>query len=221
MASALNFVAGTVASGKTLELVLRARQIQSAGLADRLLILKPSIDTRFSARTVKSATGLHVAVSHLISPVDDIARLSDGSAVDFAAVDFIFVDEVQFFTGEQVRQLRRISLEHDIEIVCFGLLKDFRCNIFPSSAILLEVCDDIRTVKTVCMRCAENRRKTGSRSRAGQPARMATCSMRVCQDADGRQRATLSGNSISIGGIEKYIPVCYDCYQFETQAIAE
>lgn len=97
----LKLVTGTVACGKTMELILAATQLKQINGVERVIILKPSIDTRFSQKAVKSAAGPSVKVTHLISPIDNLLSL------DFTAVDYILVDEIQFFTTQQVEQLQK------------------------------------------------------------------------------------------------------------------
>lgn len=204
----LRFVVGTVACGKTLELVLTANQLQTINGTERIKILKPSIDTRFSQKVVRSAAGLHVKVTDLVSPIDDLLGL------DFSATDCILVDEIQFFTVRQIEQLRRITVERGIQVVCFGLLKDFRCHLFESTKRLLELCDDIKTVKAFCMLCRENGFAQDGTSRP------ATCNMKIVKH-DSDVKPNMQGDSICIGGIDTFLPVCYTCYHMKTQTLEE
>lgn len=202
----LKFVTGTVACGKTLELILTANQLQTINGNERIKVLKPSIDTRFSQKVVRSATGLQTKVTDLISPIDNLLL------VDYSKTDYILVDEIQFFTVRQIEQLRRISIEKDIEVVCFGLLKDFRCDLFSTSRRLLELCDDIRTVKGFCMLCKD------SAERHNKVPNRATVNMKFSRLGDSI-KPVMDGNTICIGGIDTFIPVCYMCFHAETDLL--
>lgn len=204
----LKFVTGTVACGKTLELILTANQLQTINGNGRIKILKPSIDTRFSQKVVRSAAGIQIKVTDLISPIDNLMH------IDYSKTDYILVDEIQFFAVRQVEQLRRISMEMDIEVVCFGLLKDFRCSLFDTSRRLLELCDDVRMVKGFCMLC-----RGGAEGASKIPSR-ATVSMKITR-VDDSIKPMVDGNSICIGGIDTFIPVCYRCFHAETGRLDE
>ncbi len=57
----------------------------------------------------------------------------------------VFVDEAQFLTREQVRQLARVADDLLIPVMCYGLRVDFRGKLFPGSAELLAIADDHST----------------------------------------------------------------------------
>jgi len=99
----------------------------------------------------------------------------------------VFLDEAQFLRNEQVLQLARIVDELDIPVICFGLRTDFLGELFEGSARLLAVADEIRELKTIC--------KCG---------RKATMNLRI--DANGK--AVTSGETIEIGGNDRYVPLC-------------
>ena len=65
--------------------------------------------------------------------------------------DVVISDESQFFTEDQIDQLRRIVDECDIPVLCFGLRTDFLTNVFPGSRRLFEVADSITEIKTICL----------------------------------------------------------------------
>jgi thymidine kinase len=56
-------------------------------------------------------------------------------------VDFLVCDEAQFYTSEHIDQLARIVDELQIDVFCFGILTDFRTQLFPASRRLVELCD--------------------------------------------------------------------------------
>jgi thymidine kinase len=56
-------------------------------------------------------------------------------------VDFLVCDEAQFYTPAHIDQLARIVDELQIDVFCFGILTDFRTELFPASRRLVELCD--------------------------------------------------------------------------------
>ena len=66
------------------------------------------------------------------------------------AVSCVFVDEAQFLTPAQVWQLARVADRLNIPVLCYGLRTDFRGKLFPGSAELLAIADNIREVRTIC-----------------------------------------------------------------------
>ncbi len=89
----------------------------------------------------------------------------------------VFVDEAQFLTPDQVWQLARVADRLDIPVLCYGLRTDFQGNLFPGSAQLLAIADDLREARTIC--------ETG---------RKATMTLRLDQDG----KVLTSGDQVSI-----------------------
>lgn len=62
-------------------------------------------------------------------------------------VDFVVCDETQFYTPDQIDQLARIVDELGIDVFCFGILTDFRSELFPGSKRLVELADRVETMQ--------------------------------------------------------------------------
>ena len=62
-------------------------------------------------------------------------------------VDYLVCDEAQFYTEAQVDDLARIVDELDIDASCLGILTDFRTELFPGSARLVELADRIEMLQ--------------------------------------------------------------------------
>lgn len=99
----------------------------------------------------------------------------------------VFIDEAQFLTAEQVWQLARAVDDLKVPVMCYGLRVDFRGELFPGSAALLALADEMREVRTIC--------------HCGKKATMV-----VRQDAEGR--VLTSGAQVQIGGNETYVSLC-------------
>ena len=109
------------------------------------------------------------------------ARLNDGPCA------CIFVDEAQFLTDDHVWQLARAVDDLKVPIMCYGLRVDFRGKLFPGSAALLALSDEMREVRTIC--------------HCGKKATMV-----IRQDETGR--ALTEGEQVQIGGNEVYVSLC-------------
>ena len=71
--------------------------------------------------------------------------------------------------------------------MCYGLRVDFQGNLFPGSATLLALSDEMREIKTIC--------------HCGKKATMV-----VRQDENGD--ALIDGEQVQIGGNETYVSLC-------------
>lgn len=201
--ASLKLFLGPVASGKTVELIISAHQLQNITNPNHIKLLKPAIDTRFDSDLIKSASGLQIKITDRINPIQNLLNL------DFADTKYIFVDEIQFFTVSQVEQLREISLIHNIDIFCFGLLNDYKCNLFDSTKRILEICDEYRQITSFCMLCKEHNNTTINK---------ATHNLRIMK-FENEILPIFDGESIIIGGLETFIPVCYSCREKEFSKI--
>ena len=178
--SKLYFRHGTVGSAKTLNLLAVAHNFERQG--KRVLVIKPGVDTRDGEGRVSSRAGLS-RTADLV--VDEASVLDPGS---FRGVDAILVDEAQFLSAALVDQLRELTRDPGVPVLCFGLRTDFRSHLFEGSRRLLELADSIEEIKTTCADC--NRKAILNLHLVG-------------------GRPTTDGPSVQIGGDESYRPVCW------------
>jgi thymidine kinase len=99
----------------------------------------------------------------------------------------IFIDESQFLTKEQVWQLARAVDDLNVPVMCYGLRVDFQGELFPGSAALLALADEMREARTIC--------------HCGKKATMV-----VRMDGDGN--VITAGDQVQIGGNESYLSLC-------------
>ncbi|WP_203566570.1 thymidine kinase [Aestuariimicrobium ganziense] len=64
-----------------------------------------------------------------------------------ARLDYLICDEAQFYTAGQVDDLARIVDDLGIDVFCFGILADFRTELFPGSKRLVELSDRMETLQ--------------------------------------------------------------------------
>ena len=69
-----------------------------------------------------------------------------------ARIDYVICDEAQFYAPEQIDQLARVVDELQIDVFAFGILTDFRTQLFPGSARLVELADrmNVLQVEALC-----------------------------------------------------------------------
>lgn len=186
----LYFRYGTVSSAKTLNLLAVAHNYRSQG--KQVVLIKPALDDRFGAEVIRSRVG--------IEQTADIKVLADTQMdrKNFEGVSCILVDEAQFCSSSVIEQLREISVDLNIPVICYGLRADFRTELFEGSRRLFELADAIEEIKTTCAFC--NRKAIANLKHVG-------------------GIATLAGPAVDLGAEEKYFPACYTCYK-EQHAVA-
>ena len=182
----LYFKYGAMGSSKTANALITRFNYQERDM--KVWLIKPSIDDRDGANIIRSRIGLE-AVADVITPDADIFALFEKSHTE---CDTVIADECQFFTPEQVDQLRRIVDLYDIPVMCFGLRTDFLTHLFPGSRRLFEVADSITEIKTICS-CGDK----------------AIVNARI----DENGNVVTTGSQILIGGNDSYIAMCHKCWK--------
>jgi thymidine kinase len=188
--SKLYFSYAAMNAGKSTILLQASWNYQERGM--RTLLFTSSLYARSDDGRISSRIGI-AAEAELYGADDDLYARID-AAQNKAKIDCIFIDEAQFLTPEQVWQLARVADRLAIPVMCFGLRTDFQGKLFPGSAELLAIADNLREVRTIC--------------HCGRKATMV-----VRQSADGR--ALTAGDQI---GIEKamYVSLCRRHWEEET-----
>lgn len=180
----LYFRYGTVNSAKTLNLLAVAHNYRQQG--KRALIVKPALDTRWGQDWITSRAGPKM-------PADIVCETGTViTQMDLEGVSCVLVDEAQFLSLFVIQQLA--DLAHGklgIPVICYGLRTDFRTNLFPAAAKLLELADTIEEVKTTCQFCDKK----------------AIFNLKLVGGVP-----TMAGPSVELGAEEKYLPACAPCY---------
>ena len=149
MANKLCFYYGTVSSSKTMVLLATCHNYDSIGW--NTCTIKPAIDTRSELIETRAKVPPRKA---------DIILNKDDSLYDYrdiiSSADVILVDECQFLTCSQVEELRDISIDQGIDVLCFGLRSDYNARLFEASKRLFELADDLIEVKTICSVCGKH-----------------------------------------------------------------
>ncbi len=181
--SKLYFRYAAMNAGKSTHLLQAAYNYEERGM--RVRMFTAAHDNRSGFGVIGSRLGLQrQAETFGADTVFDSAWLGAGIAC-------VLIDEAQFLSPEQVRQLHRLAHQHPVPVLCYGLRSDFRGDAFPGAATLLTLADDLEEMKTICA-CA----------------RKASMNLRV--DAEGRR--VKEGEQVMIGGNESYRAVCPNCF---------
>ena len=181
----LYFKYGAMGSSKSAQALITQFNYEELGMT--VWLIKPSVDDRDGANIIRSRIGLQ-REAQVIHPEEDIIA----TFARAGHADVIIADEAQFFSPEQIDQLRRIVDEQNIPVLCFGLRTDFQTKLFPGSRRLFELADSITEIKTIC----DCGRKATTNARIG---------------ADGY--VVTEGDQVLLGGNDSYIAMCHKCYQ--------
>ena len=145
-------------SGKTANLLMVAHNYHNQG--KNVVILKPDKDTRWNTTIeVKSRAIVDPQEAITISDSDDLRSLVE-KLLESQVIYAILVEEAQFLSKQQVRQLSIIVDDLNIPVLCYGL----RCSyidgeLFEGSAALFYWADTIEEVKNVCLYCSSKATK--------------------------------------------------------------
>ena len=187
----LYFRYGTMDSAKSMNLLAVAHNYRKQG--KRVLLVKPRLDTRFGAGKISSRSGLEATADLMV----DAETTLDPR--DFANLDCVLVDEAQFLAPAVIEDLRRITVDPGVPVICYGLRTDFRTKLFPGAQRLMELADRIEEVKVTCQYCAKK----------------AICNLRFVNGTP-----TVRGPQIQLGADESYAPVCWGHYDVATRQVS-
>ena len=181
----LYFKYGAMGSSKSAQALITQFNYEELGMT--VWLIKPSTDTRDGADIIRSRIGLQRS-AQIITPEQNVADEYHAAG----KYDVIIADEAQFFTPEQIDQLRGIVDNEDVPVLCFGLRTDFQTKLFPGSRRLFELADSITEIKTIC-----------------DCGRKATTNARISPDG----YVVTEGDQVFLGGNDSYIAMCHKCYQ--------
>ncbi len=179
----LYFHYSTMNAGKSTILLQASHNYRERGM--ETFLMTAQLDTRAGVGRIASRIGIGETAA-TFSPQDDLCemiktRLKDGPCA------CVFIDEAQFLTLRQVWQLAHVVDDLGVPVMCYGLRVDFRGELFPGSAALLALSDEMREVRTIC-HCG----------------RKATMVVRMGDDG----KALTEGAQVQIGGNETYVSLC-------------
>lgn len=179
----LYFHYSTMNAGKSTLLLQAAYNYRERGM--QTYLVTAALDSRAGEARIASRIGI-AEPADTFAPGEDLfakiaARLARGPLA------CAFFDEAQFLSRDQVWQLARVVDDLDLPVMCYGLRVDFRGELFPGSAALLALADEMREVRTIC-HCGKKATMVVRKGPAGE----------VLKD----------GAQVQIGGNETYVSLC-------------
>jgi thymidine kinase len=190
----VHFFYSTMNAGKSTALLQSNYNYQERGM-DTLLFL-PEIDAASNNNKIHSRIGL-TAAAHPVSADFNFYKFVSLEQMK-KPIHCILIDEAQFLTKDQIRQVCRISDELNIPAMCYGIRTDFQGQLFEGSAELLALADYLIELKTVC-----------------DCGRKAIMVVRL----DEHGKVVTDGDQIKIGGNDTYKVFCRKHFRELTQLI--
>jgi thymidine kinase len=170
-------------AGKSTSLLQSAYNYKERGM--RPFIMSAAIDNRYSIGKVTSRIGLE-AEAYLFHKEDDLFKILYEENKK-QGINCVLIDESQFLSRDQVKQLAIAVDDLDIPVLCYGIRTDFRGELFPGSQHLLAWADNLIELKTIC--------HCGSK---------ATMVVRT----DEKGNIINDGDQVVIGGNDRYQSMC-------------
>lgn len=179
----LYFYYASMNAGKSTTLLQSSFNYQERGM--RTMLWTAALDDRYDAGYITSRIGLNAEARKFAPDTDLLSAIT--AEHEAGALACVLVDEAQFLSKGQVAQLARVADELGIPVLCYGLRTDFQAELFPGSAQLLALADNLIELKAVC-----------------ECGRKSTMNLRV----DEAGNAVKQGEQTEIGGNDRYVALC-------------
>ena len=179
----LYFNYSSMNAGKSTALLQANHNYLERGMKTKMFTY--SNDNRFEENKIVSRIGISAEAHSFTNTTDIFKNLKEDDERE--EIRCVLIDEAQFLTKEQVKELGKVVDELDIAVLAFGIRTDFRGELFEGSKYLLAWADNLKEIKTVCW-CG----------------RKATMVVRL----DKKGNILTRGEQVEIGGNEKYVPLC-------------
>lgn len=179
----LYFYYSAMNAGKSTSLLQSAYNYKERGMT--AAIYTAALDDRYGVGKVSSRIGLSMDALVFDNQLDFFQSCS--ALQQQGALDCVLIDEAQFLTKNQVKQLTEVVDKLHVPVLAFGLRTDFLGETFAGSQALLAWADKLIELKTVC-HCG----------------RKANFVVRL----DEQGRAATAGSQVQIGGNDSYVSMC-------------
>ncbi len=179
----LYFYYSAMNAGKSTSLLQSAYNYQERGMT--VALFTAAIDDRFGVGKISSRIGLSMDAQIFDASFDFIEACK--ALKQQGALDCVLIDEAQFLSKAQVKQLTYVVDDLNVPVLAFGLRTDFLGETFAGSQALLAWADKLVELKTVC--------------HCGRKANFV-----VRLDENGH--AATTGCQVQIGGNNQYISMC-------------
>ena len=179
----LYFHYSTMNAGKSTLLLQAAHNYLERGM--KTYLLTAQFDHRAGEGKIASRIGVEKAADTFVTGENLYQKIE--RRLSARPCYRIFIDEAQFLEHSQVWQLARAVDDLKVPVMCYGLRVDFQGQLFPGSASLLALADEMREIRTIC--------------HCGKKATMV-----IRQDETGQ--VITQGAQVQIGGNETYLSLC-------------
>ncbi|GGW63000.1 thymidine kinase [Alishewanella tabrizica] len=179
----LYFYYSAMNAGKSTSLLQSAYNYQERGMT--VAIYTAALDNRYGLGKVSSRIGIAMDAYIFDADFDFVAHVSN--LKQQGRLDCVLLDEAQFLSKTQVKQLTDVVDNLGIPVLAFGLRTDFLGETFAGSQALLAWADKLIELKTIC-HCG----------------RKANFVVRL----DEHGHAATAGSQVQIGGNESYVSMC-------------
>ena len=190
----LHFFYSTMNAGKSTSLLQSNHNYLESGL-DTMIFL-PNETSKLSKGRIVSRIGLKAKAIIANKDFNFIEYVKDKQTKQLSC---ILIDEAQFLTKNQVRQLGQVADKLNYPVMCYGIRTDFRGELFEGSSELLALADNLIELKTICSHCV----------------RKAT--MVVRRDEEGK--VVTEGTKVVVGGNDIYTPDCRNHFRKLTKLV--
>ncbi len=155
----LEIVCGSMFSGKTEELIRRAKRAVIA--KQKVQVFKPSVDTRYVHERVTSHSGANFQAAPVAQAADILKNLAEDTEV-------VAIDEAQFFDWSIAEVCNELA-NRGLRVIVAGLDMDFRGEPFGPVPILMAQAERVDKLQAICQQCGAPASRT-QRLINGQPA---------------------------------------------------
>ena len=190
----LHFFYSTMNAGKSTSLLQSNHNYKETGL-DTLIFL-PDETSKLSKGKIISRIGLSAKAIITNKDFDFYTFVKNNKTKKLSCV---LIDEAQFLSKIQVRQLGKVADLLNIPVMCYGIRTDFQGELFEGSSELLSLADNLIELKTICYDCG----------------RKATMVVR----RDENSKIVTEGSKVVVGGNDIYTPVCRKHFRKLTKLI--
>ena len=179
----LYFHYSTMNAGKSTLLLQASHNYVERGM--QTYLLTANFDDRAGTGRIGSRIGIGADADTFASKTDLFSKIQE--RLNAGPCACVFIDEAQFLSADQVWQLARAVDDLKVPVMSYGLRVDFQGKLFPGSAALLALADEMREIRTIC--------------HCGKKATMV-----VRQDEHGN--VLKDGAQVQVGGNETYVSLC-------------
>jgi len=185
----LEVIVGPMFAGKTTAAMQRLDR--SLVLGEPMVMVKPGIDTRYSVHDVVTHSGYKMP-AQVIGDPNELYNIAKQYPI-------IAIDEVQFFNGDIVDVLDKISKQ--AYVIAAGLNRDYRGQWFPlrdsdkTMSDIIEIADKVTWLSAYCMHEDDGKK----------------CGL----DAAWTQRMVENDSTVLLGSQGMYQPRCRTHYEIK------